>query len=1198
MIRHAASFFGAHLLVCAALFAQSNATVNGVVTDSTGAVIPGVSLTVTNVETNVGRNSLTNADGRFVVSDLIPGTYKVTAAFQGFKKLEREGIDLRVGDRVNLDLVMEVGGGAEKVTVYGEVPLLRVDDAQTGLVIDRRRIEELPSGRNPLALAQLAPNVNGTSVQGGWAGDFRINGGRTAQAEYFIDGVPVTTGFHHDVPNSVPSMEAIQEVKVLTNGYSAEYGRLSGGAVVVVTRSGTNSLKGRVYEYFASNKINATDWNTNRLGGSKTPYHSHYFGGNVGGPVVIPGLYNGRDKTFFMLDYETSRSTSAGSLTLGSTPSLLEREGNFSQSLQSGKAVQIYDPSSGRLQGTTVVRDLFPGNIIPASRISPLAKIYLQYYPMPNRDPLAGSTHEQNYLGRNVTLGDPQRWTGRLDQNWNSVHTSQFSLTHFFRKTEASRWFSPLQNVSVKDSYAWTGSFGHTWTVGPTTVLSFRAGAVRNIQFESQMVDSSIDASNWGLSKDALLILGTTSGRVPSLVSNSNLTDLGGGQITDYRDAIYSGSFAIQKLAGKHTLKMGVEHRRYYITTPKGGNLAMNTDRSVTSRTAPTDNSGSGFASWLLGIPISGGGSQYAGPAVNQNFYGAYFQDDIKVSRKLTVNLGLRWDYEPPLTERFDRIYMWDPDYKWNIQPNAGWTWATALSQAGVSSFQQPAWMTSGLYGRLAAAATSDYPSRTILNKHPYQFGPRLGLAWQLLPKTVLRAGYGINYMTVTGSEFLNGASQIGYGDSGSILSTGSRDGGLNYITSFTNPFPDGIGYTPIPTDRSTLKDALLGGGLAIQAPDAVAGYEHVVHFGLQHEVGSGANAWVFELAYNGNFGRGLAWPSQGIHIMKDAYHILGPLDTKLNAMVDNPFYGQIPANQGRGTKQVRFGSLFMNNPLWGDIFTFGSPAGTSNYNSGYVQAEHRFGRGFTVLANYTISKLLNDVGTMDGQNAQGRQVDAHPQAGLSLGDLYSVAKTDISQKLLMNYAFELPIGKGKRLLRSPQSFAAKVLEGAVGGWHVAGTSTFRTGVPLVIEIPRTAPGKIGGNWWVINQGKSTRPLFTGVPYLTNASGHDALIGSANRQYYFDPKAFRYPTGFEIGDTPSVISDLRAPSFSMWDLSVMKDFRIQERGVLQIRCETTNLLNHMNAAAPVVDMSKANLGLIEKAASGPRSLTLVARFTF
>ncbi|MGB9605747.1 MAG: carboxypeptidase regulatory-like domain-containing protein, partial [Bryobacteraceae bacterium] len=286
----------------------SYAAIAGVVLDPSGGVVPGVTVTVTNLETGVTKHTVTNNEGRYLISDLIPGKYRLAAIMAGFKRLEREGIVLRIGDRVSLDLQLEIGAQVEKVTVVDEVPLLRVDDAETGLVIDRRRIDELPSGRNPLALIHLAPNVNGTAPQISWNSDLRINGGRTAQIEYVVNGIPVTTGFHHDVPGSVPSMDAVAEIKVMTNGFSAEYGRLPGGAVTVVTRSGTNNPHGRLYDYFSTDRLNATPWNTNRLGGRKPPFHSHNFGANLGGPVYLPGIYKGRDRTFFFVDYKTTRS--------------------------------------------------------------------------------------------------------------------------------------------------------------------------------------------------------------------------------------------------------------------------------------------------------------------------------------------------------------------------------------------------------------------------------------------------------------------------------------------------------------------------------------------------------------------------------------------------------------------------------------------------------------------------------------------------------------------------------------------------------------------------------------------------------------------------------------------------------------------------------------------------------------------------
>ena len=257
---------------------------------------------------------------------------------------------------------MAVGDITDRVEVSAEAPLLRTDDAQSGMVIDNRRIQQLPAyDRNALAFATLTANVNGTSSQEGHNTDFRINGGRSAQAEYFIDGVPVTTGYQHNVPNSVPSMEAVGEFNVVTNGLSAEYGRLSGGAVVLVTRSGTNQFHGSGYEYFRNNVLNANDWNSNRYGVPIGVFHDNVFGGTFGGPVVIPKVYDGHNKTFFFFNYEGTRHNAGNNATLASVPTALERQGNFTQSLiDNGVPVQIFDPLTGSRPTATRLRSALP----------------------------------------------------------------------------------------------------------------------------------------------------------------------------------------------------------------------------------------------------------------------------------------------------------------------------------------------------------------------------------------------------------------------------------------------------------------------------------------------------------------------------------------------------------------------------------------------------------------------------------------------------------------------------------------------------------------------------------------------------------------------------------------------------------------------------------------------------------------------
>jgi hypothetical protein len=845
-----------------------NATISGQVADPSGALMPGVTISVKNVATNVVRGTETNPQGQYTMSNLIPGGYTLTAQAAGFKSLERTGILIQVGDHVRLDLTMELGATAESVTVTGEVPLLRTEDAQMGLVIDNRRIQELPQySRDVLAFALLTPNV---LTGPGGTGDLRINGGRTGQTEYFLDGVPMTTGFDHTVPPSIPSREAIGEFKVITNGMSAEYGRLSGGAVVMVTKSGTNEYHGSVYEFFRNDKLNANDWNSNRFGRAKGVFHDNVFGATIGGPVRIPKIYNGKDRTFFFFNYEgTRRKTGSNAVTAG-VPSVLERRGDFSESLiDRGKAVQIFDPLTSVQAGTRVRRSPFPGNRIPESRFDPMAKLYLGFYPEPNRPAMPGSSHEQNYIGSVATPSSNDRWTGRLDQNWNSSHMTRATLTRFDNHASSPRWLSPLQAATTSYGTAHTVSVDHTYTLTPTTLLNARAGLVRRSAISGSEVD--VDAGSWPYQREVLNLLGTTRNRVPNLGTGDTIANLGGGNTADTYETNYSGAVSVQKIWGRHTLKLGYEHRRYYTNRFSGGSVNITTERRITSQYYDDASTGMGFASWLLGIANWGEGTQLAGPASLQTYHGAYLQNDIKVTSKLTVNLGVRWDFEPPRSERFDRQIVWDADYKWNWTPNPAWSWDLVQQQAGIT-FDQPYWLKNGIYGRAAPLGTPDYPMRTWQKQYPYHFGPRAGLAYQILPRTVFRAGYGINWLTMTGDTYLNTASlNTGYGDKARLMQDGTADGGLTYPLSFTVPMPGGVGYVPFTKDVNELNLSTLGNWFVVPGYEMYPGYEHVITASLQREIGSGATSWVFEAAYNGNLGRDLPF-TKALHSVPDAY--------------------------------------------------------------------------------------------------------------------------------------------------------------------------------------------------------------------------------------------------------------------------------------------------------------------------------------
>lgn len=1182
------------------LLSQSGtATLSGQAKDFTGAVVPEVEISVQNSGTNVVSTTRSNTEGYFTVPNLIPGMYSITARFSGMKNLEKTGIQLRVGDRISFDLVMEVGSQAESISVTAETPLLRVDDAQTGLVIDNKRIQELPQyNRNALAFANLTPNVNGTSDQMAHDSDFRINGGRAAEAEYYIDGLAVSTGYRHEIPPSVPSMDAVGEFKVITNGLSAEYGRLSGGAVTMVTRSGTNEFHGTVYEYFKNDKLNANDWNSNRFGQAKGVFHENVFGASIGGPVRIPKVYNGRDKTFFFFNYEGGRYRSGSNARLASVPTDLERQGDFSQTLiDQGLKAQIFDPLTARLSGNRVLRDPFPGNRIPQNRINPLSKIYLGYYPKANLAPQAGSSHDQNFVGASTNPSDGDKFTGRLDQNWNTRNSTHFTITNYGFNSSSPRWLSDLQPVNVSSQSAYTASLEHTFVLTPTTILNFRGGVVRSISLSGNQVN--VDSSSWPLQKEVINLLGGTQNRVPTLGTADTITALGGGDVNNVYDTSYSGSASIQKLWGKHTLKAGYETRRYYSNYSSGGSFSTSSVRSLTSQyyDSPVNGSGSGFASWLLGGVAGGSGTQLAGPASLQTYHGAYLQDDIKVNKKLTINAGLRWDFEPPRTERYNRQTFWDSSYKWPIQTNAGWSWSQVQQAAGITN-TAPDWVSKGQYGRAALMGTPDYPMRTLQETQPYHFGPRLGFAYQIAPKTVIRGGYGINWMTTTGSFFLNGSQwNIGYGDAARLVQGGSPDGGLTFPLTFDQPMPGGTGYVKLTSDVAALNKSVMGNWFLSSAKNINPGHEHVIQLGIQREVGSGNRAWVVELNYSGNLGRGLPYYlGDGVHILKDAYHKIGPLGDKLLTQVPNPFYGQIDPLTGMGGKTLTLGRLFQNQMLWSEIWTLGEPIGTSNYHAGYIQAEHRFGSGFSFLGNYTISKLLQDVGSFDGQQGM-----PFPQAGLGIGTTYGLAGSDISQKLLFNYSYNLPFGHGRAFLGSPDSLGAKVLDNVVGGWTMAGTTTFHSGTPIAVRTPSNTVGGAGSNWYNIGQGRDSMPVFVTptVAYNNGVSGHAALVGTADFKPYFNPDAFRIVQGFEVGDVPSYLPNMRGPGFSQWDLALMKDFRLfSESRRLQLRFEAQNILNHMNAGNPDSSIISRTFGTITGQSGIPRRAMISARFFF
>jgi hypothetical protein len=443
------------LSLSVAAFGQGGmGSIEGRVTDTSGALVPGVTITATNTATQVAYTASSNQVGDYAVLRLPPGTYTVTVDHLGFKKLERANVQVRVGDRLSIDLGLQVGAATEVVTVTSEAPLVRSTDAQTGEVINNKMIEDLPQlNRDPFALARLSGNVQGDGDRATAGSTLRINGGRTQGIDYFVDGVTVGTGMGHGVSFNTPTTEDVAEFRVITNGISAEYGRLSGGAVEVVTKSGTNVPHGQLFEYDKNRVFNANSWINNRNGVPKGNFQENIYGGAIGGPVILPKLYNGKDKTFFFFNYEGYRFNQGGAIQYGSVPTDAMKKGDFTNVCLRGTCALLYDQNGLVLKDANGVYQrqnfLNDGYHVLPSQFDPVATAALQFIPEPNHTPDAGTTWQNNYLGLSNHTTHRYDWSARIDESISSNQRlfARFS-THYWDDKPNSRWFGPGQPVS------------------------------------------------------------------------------------------------------------------------------------------------------------------------------------------------------------------------------------------------------------------------------------------------------------------------------------------------------------------------------------------------------------------------------------------------------------------------------------------------------------------------------------------------------------------------------------------------------------------------------------------------------------------------------------------------------------------------------------------------------------------------------
>jgi len=1135
------------------------AQLTGRIADASGAVIPGAAIIVFNQDTGLKRQTESNEAGNYAVPLLPPGTYRITVEKEGFKPITRSGITLQVDQTARMDFVLEVGPLTETVEVSERAPLLSSESASLGQIVDGSKIQSIPlNGRSPFRLVQLTPGILSAPAASGqfgdipvnttWDSNFSINGGRHQSNEVQIDGVPSTAGFFNQI-TTIPTIEATQEFKVQSNNLSAEWGRFGGGVINVSTRSGTNQLRGSLYEFLRNSAFDANEFFNNRAGKQKPPFRMNQFGAAAGGPVWLGRLYNGRNRTFFFADYQGTRWR-RGDVFITTLPTSAERAGDFTKTFTpQGQMVQIYDPLTTRpdpARAGQYIRQPFPGNVLPRDRINAIAKNLLAFYPAPNTagEPVSGYNNFVSNAARKISQNQV---SVRIDHNltdaWRLFGRIAANNTSLTQPDYYGNVATPNPGaVGTTPFHQRTAALDNTAALGPSTLLNVRYGFARWYQLRK--------TRSYGFDQREL-------GMPPSLVSQFQIPvfpavsveqygGLGGQSYLNNGNDTHTLIVSLARIAGRHNLKLGADNRlrriNFFNIGGAGGSYSFT--RAFTRGPDALRfyaEAGNAIASLLLGYPASGSVPIVAGVSLQNFYYAGYLQDDIRLSSRLTLNLGLRYETESPYTERRDQINWFDVDLP---------------SPARNAAFPN---LTGGL--RFAGVGGA---SRHVYDWDKNNFAPRVGLAYSLTKSTVLRGGVGLFYSPAEASNNAVGFTpSSGYSATTPMVAT--LDGGLTPFRTLADPFPEGLVQ---PTRASLGAATFLGQAPSNWDAHPITPKNWQWNFDVQRQMGGDL---LLDVAYAGNRGIHLAYRNREIDALHPQYLALG---SALNALVENPFAGTITVG-ALAQPRVARRQLLLPYPQFTGVTIINMTCANSIYHSLQVKVDKRFSRGIGLLLSYTAGKLISDapsqvspIGEINNNSGVQNWYDLRAERAIS--------EQDVAQALVFSYVAELPFGKGKPL----GSNAAGILAKLISGWQLNGVSSYRSGFPLIVTAP--IPG--GGN----------RP---------NSTGRSAKItGSRPRgqaiERWFDTTAFVIPPSFSLGNVGRTLPDVRGPSLINHDLSLVKNTALSDRTSLQFRAEFFNLFNQPAFWLPNTAMGSGQFGAIRQTVGLPRVVQLALKLNF
>jgi len=1104
---------------------QGAAGIFGTVSDSSGAPIAGAAVVITNVGTNIATKATTDDRGEYILPQLPVGSYSVGASQPGFKSLLRSGIVLQVDQRAEVNLQLSVGDVGEKVEVTGDAPLVNTSNATVGEVIENKRIEDLPlNGRNALALMFLSPDVKAQAGTSGFGdrgtalSDVSINGGPSSVNAFLLDGGNNNQSFTGDL-NVNPAVDSIEEFKVQSGVMPADFGFTLGGVVNMVTKSGTNDLHGTVYEFDRNNAFDAR----NTFATTVTPYRYNQYGGAIGGPVWIPKIYNGRNRTFFFFNLEQWKYQYANSI-ITSVPTAAERNGDFSALYTaSGALTPIYDPSSTvpNPSGSGYVRGVFPGNVIPASELDPVSVKFLSYLPLPNRTPSNSFTQSNNFIGLAPAHLHMNQYMIKVDHHFSEkdyLFARYFSYIEYNDNGGNDIYTSPLFDYRYDNYRPKNSILSETHTFTPTLFNEFRVSLARNFfTFQASSYKSGI-TSELGLPASVPDL------ELPNIASGAGLpatADLSAGTRAQTTWQIMD---SVTWVHGAHTLKMGFDVRLQQSNNyqPSGLSGTYSFASALTSNPQNPTGTGSTVASYMLGAVSSASISTYLGESEEGYSVSGFIQDDYRVTPRLTLNLGMRYDYQPWALERNDGLS--------NFLPNV------------VDSVN-------GLQGAVVYAG-KQFTGSPFGSTQKTGFGPRAGLAWDIRgdSKTVFRAGYGIYYQNLIGRDL--------FGDTAGFANTGTSyspaGGNTNYPAFYLR---QGLPSPPIQPIGSALGPAaFLGQGVSYDQSGAAVPRSQQWNASVQRRL---AGQWVVEIGYSGDHANHLVAGGYNLDQLNPQYLSKG---TALQNAVPNPYAGIVPGSLGAAT--ITLQQSLLPFPYYTSVTVRDPHLGDSIYHAGFLTVKKRLSNGLVVLASYTKSKLISDsVAIPDNFGAlleSNATVSGYQNGLYDRAAERSVDPTNVAQRLVISSVYELPIGKGKFV-----NLANPIVNGVLGGWQLQGIFTMQSGLPLVITGA--------------NNNLATRP---------NSTGQTAKLSDPTEYEWFNTAVFVNPPSYTFGNLGRTLPDVSGPRMVNLDLSLIKRVHLWERASLELRAESFNMANHVNLGMPGVSFVPGSNGYNSSATFG------------